>query len=179
MKKLISGLMAAAIMFTSSISGSAKSVDYRVPACRDGSYGSFKSYTGYTCVSKSSPQWTKVLNNKKAKTSKSGFRKVGKYYCVAMGNYYFSDYGDVFKIKTQNGSFKVILCDMKADCHTDYSNSYTTHNNCVVEFYVDSAKFHRTAKLMGDCSYAGNKFKGKIVKITKLGNYFKNKKLRK
>jgi hypothetical protein len=179
MKKLISGLMAAAIILTSSISGSAKSVEYRVPACGDGSYGSFKSYTGYTCVSKNSPQWYKVLNNKNAKTSKNGFRKVKKYYCVAMGSYYSKTLGDVFKIKTQNGSFKVIICDFKADCHTDYSNSYTTHNNCIVEFYVDSNKFNKTAKLMGDCSYAANKFKGKILKITKLGNYFKNKKLRK
>ena len=164
-------------MLTSSISGSAKSVDYRVPACGDGSYGSFKSYTNYTCVSRSSPQWYKVLNNKNAKTSKGGFRKVGKYYCVAMGTYY-GNLGDVFKIKTSGGTFKAIMCDWKANCDTDYTNTYTTSNNCVVEFYVNTSKLNRTAKLMGDCSYAHKKFKGKIHKITKLGNYFKNKKLR-
>jgi hypothetical protein len=40
-------------------------------------------------------------------------------------------------------------------------------------------KFNSTAKRMGDVSYASKKFSGKITKITKLGNYFKNKKLRK
>ena len=140
--------------------------------------GSFKSYTHYRLLNRNSPQWKKIQCNKKANTSPNGLRRVGKYYCVAMGQYYSKTLGDVFEIKTKNGKFKVIICDWKATWDTDSTNRYTLSNGCVIEFYVDTYKLPSKVKQMGDVSYANKKFKGKITKITKLGNYFKNKKLR-
>jgi hypothetical protein len=173
-KKAVSVLLAILLVVVSTITVSAKKT-YSIPC----GGGSFKSYTSYRLLSKSSPQWTKIQCHKKANTSKNGLRRVGKYYCVAMGSHYSKTLGDVFKIKTTGGTFKVIICDWKANCHTDSTHRYTVANGCVIEFYVDMNKFNSTAKRMGDVSYVSKKFKGKITKITKLGNYFKNKKLRK
>ena len=134
--------------------------------------GKFKSYTNYRMLNTNSSQWTKVQCHTDAHTDTNGLRKVGDYYCVAMGSYYSTTLGDLFEIKTEGGTFKVILCDFKANQHTDTSNQYTAHNNCVIEFYVDMNTLHSTAKQMGDISYADSKFSGKIVGITKIGNYF-------
>lgn len=134
--------------------------------------GSFKSYTNYQLLSKSSPQWTQVQCHEDAWTDSNGLRKVGDCYCVAMGSYYTKTLGDVFEIQTTGGKFKVIITDWKADCHTDSKHQYTIANGCIVEFYVDMNNFNSKARQMGDVSYADSKFSGKITKITKLGNYF-------
>ena len=135
--------------------------------------GKFKSYTNYRLLNKNSSQWTKIQCHTDAYTDTNGLRKVGDYYCVAMGSYYSTTLGDLFEIQTEGGTFKVILCDFKDNSHTDVKNQYTTHNDCVIEFYVDTNTLHSTAKQMGDVSYADSNFKGKIVSITKIGNYFK------
>ncbi len=132
--------------------------------------GRFKSYTNYRLLSKSSPQWNKIQCHKDAYTDKNGLRKVGNYYCVAMGSYYSSTLGDTFEITTEGGTFQVVLCDFKANQHTDSTNRYTAHNGCVIEFYVDTDSLNSTARQMGDISYADSKFSGKIISITKTGN---------
>lgn len=134
--------------------------------------GKFKSYTNYRLLSKNSPQWNKVQCHPDAYTDANGLRKVGDYYCVAMGSYYSTTLGDLFLITTEVGTFKVILCDFKANRHTDVNNQYTLHNNCMVEFYVDMSTLNSTAKQMGDISYVDNNFEGKIIDIVKIGNYF-------
>lgn len=134
--------------------------------------GKFKSYTNYRLLGKNSSQWNKVQCHADAYTDANGLRKVGDYYCVAMGSYYSTTLGDLFEIKTEGGTFKVILCDFKDNRHTDVKNQYTAHNDCVIEFYVDMNTLHSTAKQMGDISYADSNFKGRIVGITKIGNYF-------
>lgn len=134
--------------------------------------GKFKSYTNYKLLSKSSPQWNKIQCHNDAYTDKNGLRKVGEYYCVAMGSYYTKTLGDLFEIKTEGGLFKVIICDFKADAHTDANNQYTLSNGCMAEFYVDMTSLNEKAKQMGDISYADDKFAGKIISITKIGNYF-------
>lgn len=142
--------------------------EYSVPS----NGGKFKSYTNYKLLSKRSPQWTKIQCNTNAYTDGNGLRKVGEYYCVAMGSYYSRNLGDLFEIRTENGTFKVILCDFKADRHTDSTHRYTSRNGCVVEFYVNTSSLNRTAKRMGDISYIGGAFSGRITGITKIGNYF-------
>lgn len=134
--------------------------------------GKFKSYTNYKLLSKKSPQWLRVQCNSNAYTDSNGLRKVGDYYCVAMGSYYTRTLGDLFRITTENGVFNVIITDFKANAHTDSTHRYTTANNCVIEFYVDMGTLNPSIKRMGDCSYAENRFKGKITKIEKVGNYF-------
>lgn len=144
------------------------STSYSVP----NNGGKFKSYTNYKLLNKNSSQWTKVQCNNNAYTDSNGLRKVGDYYCVAMGSYYTNTLGDLFEIKTENGSFKVIICDFKANAHTDSKNQYTVANGCIIEFYVDMPTLNSRAKTMGDISYIGGKFAGKIISIVKIGNYF-------
>jgi hypothetical protein len=132
--------------------------------------GRFKSYTNYRLLSKSSPQWNKIQCHENAYTDENGLRKVGDYYCVAMGSYYSSTLGDTFEVTTEGGTFRVVLCDFKANQHTDSTNRYTAHNGCVIEFYVDMDSLDSAARRMGDISYADSKFSGKITSITKTGN---------
>ena len=132
--------------------------------------GRFKSYTNYRLLSKSSSQWNKIQCHKDAYTDENGLRKVGDYYCVAMGSYYSSRLGDTFEITTEGGTFRVVLCDFKADQHTDSTNRYTAHNGCVIEFYVDMDYLGSMARRMGDISYTDSKFSGRIINIVKTGN---------
>lgn len=134
--------------------------------------GKFKSYTNYQILSKDSKQWTKIQCNENAYTDENGLRKVDEYYCVAMGSYYAKNLGDLFEIQTEGGLFKVIICDFKADEHTDANNQYTLANGCMVEFYVDINILNDTAEQMGDISYIDQNFSGEIVSINKVGNYF-------
>ena len=155
---------------TTSIETSEESTiqEYATPSAS----GKFKSYTNYKLLNHKSPQWIKVQCNKNAYTDENGLRKVGEYYCAAMGSYYSTTLGDIFEIQTDGGSFKIIICDFKSDKHTDTNNQYTLSNGCMVEFYVDTTLLNKTAKQMGDISYADKNFKGKIVAVNKLGNYF-------
>lgn len=130
----------------------------------------FKSYTAYTCLSRRSPQWTKIQTI--AYSDANGLRKVDNYYCVAMGSYYSTTLGDLFRITTEKGNtFDVILCDFKADRHTNSTHQYTARNQCITEFYVDYSCFNNSAKIAGSVSVIPE-FGGKITSIEYLGNYF-------
>lgn len=133
---------------------------------------SFKSWTSYQLVNRNSPQWNKVLCNSNAYTDGNGLRRVGEYYCVAMGSYYTRTLGDLFEIYTENGSFKIIICDFKDDAHTDASHQYTVSNGCMIEFYIDMSSLNSMVRQMGDASYAENRFRGRITNVVKIGNYF-------
>lgn len=142
--------------------------EYQVPSNK----GSFKSYTDYNLLDRDSAQWNKIQCDPNAYTDQNGLRKVGEYYCVAMGSYYADSLGDLFEIHTEGGSFKVIICDFKADQDTDVNNQCTSLNGCMTEFYVDTNLLDSTAKLIGDISCIDNNFQGTITKVSKLGNYF-------
>lgn len=142
------------------------------PSSYEPAGGSFKSYTNYQLLSKSSPQWTKIQCNPNVYSDENGLRKVDGYYCVAMGSYYTKTLGDLFEIQTEGGTFQVIICDWKDDSDTDSTNRYTVANGCMIEFYVDMTCFNSTARRMGDVSYASSIFQGKVLRVTKIGNYF-------
>ena len=127
---------------------------------------SFKTYMDYTCITvKSSPQYKL---QKKAYTSKNGLRKVGKYYCIALGSYYGSKIGTKYKITLSTGkSFWGILADQKSDSHTDSKHQYTVFNKDIIEFVVQTSKLPNKVKISGDISSI-NRFKGKITKIEKV-----------
>ena len=130
----------------------------------------FKSYTAYTCLSRKSAQWKKIQTI--AYSDGNGLRKVGNYYCVAMGSYYSTTLGDLFRITTANGNtFCVILCDFKANAHTNSTHQYTARNQCITEFYVDYSCFKSAARSAGSISVIPG-FGGKITSIEYLGNYF-------
>lgn len=137
---------------------------YEVPTVNT----SFKSFTYYTSLSRSSTQWRL---QEKAYTDKNGLRKIENYYLVAVGTYYSSTIGDLFRFTTDTGNvFEIIVCDIKANKHTDSRNMYTRGKNpCMVEFYV-AKTLCKTAKVRGSIGVLSG-FEGSIVKVEKLGHY--------
>lgn len=135
--------------------------------------GATKTYAYYTAVTvKSSPQYA-VLNSgtykgKKYKTytdEKTGIRMVDGCYCVALGSYYGTTMGTKYKITLSTGkSFNVILCDSKANRHTDSNNQYAVKNQDILEFYVDKHKI--PSGIRGDYGTL-EQFSGSIVSIEK------------
>lgn len=137
---------------------------YKVPTVNT----SFKSFTYYTSLNRNSTQWRL---QEKAYTDENGLRKIENYYLVAVGTYYSSTIGDLFRFTTDTGNvFEIIVCDIKADKHTDSRNMYTRGKNpCMVEFYV-AKTLCKTAKVRGSIGVLSG-FEGSIVKVEKLGHY--------
>lgn len=129
---------------------------------------SFKSWMDYrTITAKNSLQY-KLQQS--AITDSNGFRRYlsddgNYYYMIALGTYYTGyQCGKLFRITLDNGeSFEAITGDVKADIHTDANNQHRNGN--VVEFIVDTRTISDDCSVMGDMSYAGEHFKGKIAKI--------------
>ena len=133
---------------------------YDVPAGH-----SFKSYTNYKLLSKPSKQGQL---QQQAYTGETGIRMVDDYYCAALGTYYDGNIGDKFLVTLSSGKqFKMILCDVKADHHTDAKHQYTKVNGCVIEFYVDYGVLSSYVKRMGNISYIDG-FEGEITCIQKI-----------
>lgn len=135
--------------------------------------GSTKTYAYYTAVTvKSSPQYAVLnsgtYNGKKYNTytdEETGIRMADGCYCVALGSYYGTTMGTKYKITLSTGrSFDVILCDSKANRHTDSNNQYAVKNQDIVEFYVDKHKI--PSKIRGDYGKL-EQFRGSIVSIEK------------
>ena len=126
---------------------------------------SFKSYTNYKLLSKSSKQGQL---QQQAYTGETGIRMVDDYYCAALGTYYDGNIGDKFLVTLSSGrQFKMILCDVKADHHTDEKHQYTKVNGCMIEFYVDYDALSSHVKRMGNISYIDG-FEGEITCIQKI-----------
>ena len=138
--------------------------NYKVPSVNT----NFKSYTYYALLNKGSIQWKL---QEIAYTDENGLRKIENYYLAAMGSYYSTTIGDIFRLTTDTGKvFDVIICDVKADRHTDSQNMYTISNNCMVEFYVDTTVLNRDIKRMGSVGVLPQ-FNGSIAQVESLGHY--------
>lgn len=89
------------------------------------------------------------------------------YYMIALGSYYGTEIGTKYRITTDTGKiFYGVLCDQKADRHTNSTHQYAG-NNDVVEFLVDTRKLNQDVKRMGsaDCYAPLN---GRIAKIERI-----------
>jgi hypothetical protein len=154
---------AAAEKPTSLVTEVTKPTETQKPQYSSG-IGSFKSYTDYRCLSRSSPQWKL---QEQAYTDENGLRKIGDAYLVAMGSYYGTTLGTKYTVTLSNGnSFTVMLCDGKADRHTDANNQVCLSNGSVIEFYVESDKMPSIIRQMGSVG-ALEQFSGSIVSIEK------------
>lgn len=133
--------------------------------------GEWKSWTHYTVYADDSKQ---EILQRIAYTDENGLRKVGEYFCVALGSYYGTEIGLVYEITLDdNGilkTFKAVLCDQKSDRHTDPTHRYTESHGCIVEFCIDknvaSQKnqivYHGTVGLLDE-------FRGSVVKVETIG----------
>lgn len=127
--------------------------------------GSFKSYTDYNCLSRSSRQWKL---QEQAYTDENGLRKIGDAYLVALGSYYGTTLGTRYTVTLNNGNtFQIILCDVKNDIHTDDNNQVCLSNGSIIEFYVDTAKmpsYVKTSGTIGSIDF----FSGDIASIVRV-----------
>lgn len=125
---------------------------------------SFKSYMDYRCITNKRSYQYKLIQS--SVTDSNGLRKIGEYYCVAMGTYY-GKLGDKFYIETDEGAcWKVILADIKSDSHTNSTHQYTTANRCMMEFIVDTKKLPKSIKNSGTVNGLG--FQGNIITVKKI-----------
>ena len=131
------------------------------------SSNSFKSYEDADCITDS----TKLAQGrlkKKYHLDKSGVWMVGNRYCIAVGSYYIKKIGvKIDLVLSHNGrkhTLKCITADTKDDSDT-IKNHRIHKDGSVAEFVVNTNSIQKKARLMGDISYAGKQFKGKIIKI--------------
>ena len=113
------------------------------------------AYMYYTAItSKGSPQYKLQAQ---AYTDEQGFRRIGEYYLVAMGQYYGMT-GDKLLITLSSGlQYKVMIGDSKAKPHT--TNGYKVGlDGSIVEFIVDKRVFKSSSLAQ---------YRGTIVRIEK------------
>lgn len=137
---------------------------YAVPGDTDGECKTYAYYTAVTATG--SPQY-KLLRSEDCYTDEeTGIRMVDGFYCVALGSFYGTKIGTKYRITLKDGDeikeINVILCDQKADRHTNSTHQYAVNNKDVVEFYVEKSKIPHGIR--GDYGTL-EKFSGKIIAI--------------
>ena len=136
---------------------------YNLTVCSDGS-SSVKCYEDYRCITDTTSAQYQL--QQRAYTDKNGLRKVGEYYCVAMGSYFGTEIGTRYEVELKSGaSFRVILADQKADADTCKEHIHDP-NGAILEFVVDTPCLPDMARTMGSIDYI-KKFRGEIKSIRK------------
>ncbi len=130
----------------------------------------FKSFEDSKCITnnKNIPQGK--LKSEYHLDHHSGVWMVGNRYCIAVGSYYTKEIGVKIDLVLSSAMgrkhiLKCIAADSKSD--NDTTNNHRVHkkDGSVVEFIVKTKYLPTKAKTMGDISYCGQKFKGKIKEI--------------
>lgn len=125
---------------------------------------SFKCYMDYRAITNTSSKQYEL--RQLATTDENGLRKIGDYYCVAMGTFY-GNVGDTFYVQTDEGAcWKVILADIKADKDTNSTHQFTKYNGCMMEFIVDTKKLPSSIRSSGTVNGLG--FEGNITTVKKI-----------
>lgn len=132
------------------------------------SQNTFKSYEDADCITDSNNLAQGRLKKKYHLDCRSGIWMVGNRYCIAVGSYYTKQIGaKIDLVLSHNGRKHVLKCiaaDSKAD--KDTVNQHRIHSDgSIVEFVVSTSSLPLMARQMGDVSYAGDKFKGRIEQI--------------
>lgn len=140
-----------------------KSKSYNSP-----SNSTFKSFEDADCITDNCNIPQGKLKKKYHLDKKSGVWMVDDRYCIAVGSYYTKKIGvKIDLVLSHNGrkhTLKCITADSKAD--KDTINKHRIHKDgSVVEFVVKTSTLPRKALQMGDISYAGKKFRGRIKRI--------------
>jgi len=116
----------------------------------------FRSWMPYTAISASSKQGSIVAQ---ASPNEYGILEIDGRACVAIGTGWGLSLGDTATVYTKNGSYDIIVSDIKADAHTDSTRKITVHNGCVVEFIVDTSCLDSRISVSGSVAsiskYAG------------------------
>lgn len=129
---------------------------------------SFKSYEDADCITDSTGLAQGRLKKKYHLDDRSGVWMVGNRYCVAIGSYFTRKIGvNVDFVLSYHGKTHILKC-ITADCKADKDtvNQHRVHSDgSLAEFVVKTSILPRQARLMGDVSFAGKQFRGRIVTI--------------
>lgn len=133
--------------------------------CWHPSGGEFKCYMDYRAItSTGSPQYQL---QQEAWTDKCGLRRVGCFYCVALGSAFGSEIGTHYVVTLSSGKkIPVILADQKADGDTTQDNT-RDHNGAVIEFVVDTPALPSVVRATGDVGSI-SMFGGSVKEIRRL-----------
>ena len=139
------------------------SKSYSVPSKK-----TFKSFEDADCITDSTSLLEGRLKKQYHLDPKSGVYMIGDRYCIAVGSYYTKKAGvKIDLILKHKGKTHILNC-ITADCKADKDtiNKHRIHSDgSVVEFIVKTSALPRMALKMGDISYAGKKFQGRVKRI--------------
>ena len=146
---VISGKMLRDIEFT----------EYPLPDNPD--YSGFKSYEPYDLITAQSVQ---LCLQYQAVTDSNGFRLLDGRYLVAVGTFCNAPCGTYIDLILENGVLiPCIVGDIKADVHTDETNTFTVASMCASEFIVDDSI--SPAAWYGDISMVYEEWNSKIHSV--------------
>lgn len=122
----------------------------------------FKTYMDYRAITDISS--VQYAMQQEAYTDSQGIRRIDGDVCVALGTAYSDSCGDRFEIFLDSGNtFTAVVGDIKADEHTDKTNSYVElwdGSGDMIEFIVDTPKLDENIRIMGSVGeyeeYSGN-----------------------
>ena len=142
---------------------------YKYKSYSSPSSKTFKSFEDADCITNSTKSAHGRLKREYHLDYHSGVWMVGNRYCIAVGSFYAGEKVGVKidLVLSHNGrkhTLKCITADSKSDKDT-IKNHRVHKDGSVTEFIVKTSALPRKALLMGDISYAGKQFIGKIVKI--------------
>lgn len=132
------------------------------------SKNTFKSYEDANCITDSTKLAQGRLKRGYHLDYHSGVWMVGNRYCIAVGSFYTKRIGVKIDLVLSHHGRKHTLKCITADCKADkdtVKNHKIHKDGSVVEFVVRTGYLPKKVKWMGDVSYAGKKFRGKIVQI--------------
>ena len=172
MKKLLISLL---LIFSMVMPVSAMEIKYTSLGVPQNLDTSFKTWMDYRAVTNKRSAQYKCIR-KWGWCDEEGFMRANAetslgvethYYMIALGSYYGTTIGTKYRITTDTGNvFYGMLCDVKADRHTNSTNQYA-RNKDVVEFLVDSRKLNKNVKRMGSAN-TYMPLNGRIAKIERM-----------
>ena len=134
-------------------------VEYPLPENPD--YWGFKSYEPYYLITAQSIQLCLQYD---AVTDSNGFRLLDGRYLVAVGTFCNAPCGTYIDLMLENGVLiPCIVGDIKADIHTDETNTFTVASMCASEFIVDDTI--SPAAWYGDISMVYEEWNSKIHSV--------------
>ncbi len=138
--------------------------------------GDFHAFMSHTAIKKpDSPQY-QLLHSGQVHVSPEGmmiFRENGKsFVCVALSSRFVDKVGETFNIILENGTVVPgIAADIKANTHTDPTNTFSLHGKekkCVVEVVADIKQIPPAVAQAGSFHVTGT-LASKVVAIQKRG----------
>ena len=129
------------------------------------SYPGTKKWMDYRCFSNGTAQ---ELLQQYAVTDSFGLRQVNGSYCVAIGSRFNAEIGQRFDLILENGVLiPCVMGDMKADIHTDATNTFTNVNKnlCCSEFIVSEDDIPSAVSKRGDTSFVSDIWQSPVARI--------------